>query len=329
MQSSVKIQTIETPVISIAEKHQETLDESVSRLLTRAENSRGLKLESLRGRVSVSVEKYLLKYEPNPNKNEVKEFVDALNADDLCLIVACENGDESAWEEMVTKFDATVKSAARKISNNTEDAEDLASSIWAELYGLKEKDGKAKGKLSYYSGRGSLAGWLRAVVSQLAVDQFRKQSKFVQIEEAREFENLANESSEKDENTTLVAHGESPEEILSRTETQNDLKDAFRVAMQSLEAEDRLILKLYYFDDLKLKDIGNTLGFHEATASRKLVRVQQDLRKSVEKALAEKHGWKQEEVKRHLAESASKLDISLEKMFGLVAIAFLLQDFFR
>ena len=329
MQSSVKIQTIETPVISIAEKHQETLDESVSRLLTRAGNSRGLKLENLRGRVSVSVEKYLLKYEPNPNKNEVKEFVDALNADDLCLIVACENGDESAWEEMVKKFDSTVKSAARKISNNTEDAEDLASSIWAELYGLKEKDGKAKGKLSYYSGRGSLAGWLRAVVSQLAVDQFRKQSKFVQIEEAREFENLANESSEKDENNTLVAHGESPEEILSRTETQKDVKDAFREAMKNLEAEDRLILKLYYFDDLKLKDIGQTLGFHEATASRKLVRVQQDLRKSVEKSLAEKHGWKQDEVKRHLADSASKLDISLEKMFGIFIFAMLMQDFFR
>lgn len=329
MQSSVKISTFEPAVISIAEKHIELFEESISRLLTRADNPRGLSADILRGRVALSLEKYLLKDNPNPTKNEIREFIEALNADDLCLIVACENGDEKAWEDLVKKFDATVKSAARSISNNSEDAEDLASSIWAELYGLKEKDGKAKGKLSYYSGRGSLAGWLRAVVSQLAVDQFRKQSKFVQIEEAREFENLANESSEKDENTTLVAHGESPEEILSRTETQKDVADAFREAMKNLDSEDRLILKLYYFDDLKLKDIGLMLGFHEATASRKLVRVQQDLRKSVEKALADKHGWKQEEVKRHLADSASKLDISLEKMFGLLALAVLMQEFFK
>lgn len=329
MQISVKIPTFETTVISIAEKYQGVLDESVLRLLTRAGNARGLEVSDLRGRVSLSLEKYLLKDEPNPNKNAVTEFVDALNADDLCLIVACEKGDETAWEEMVKKFDATVKSAARSVSNNLEDAEDLASSIWAELYGLKEKDGKAKGKLSYYSGRGSLAGWLRAVVSQLAVDQFRKQSKFVQIEETREFENLANESSEKDENTSLVAHGENPEEILSRSETSKDVKDAFREAMQNLKAEDRLILKLYYFDDLKLKDIGQMMGFHEATASRKLVRIQQDLRKSVEKALADKHGWKQEEVKKHLADSASKLDISLEKMFGILVLTMLLQDFFK
>ena len=100
MPISVKIQTFESIVSSVAEKYQEILDESVSRLLTRAGNSRGLKTENLRGRVSLSVEKYLFKDEPNPPKTEVKEFVDALNADDLCLIVACENGDETAWEEI-------------------------------------------------------------------------------------------------------------------------------------------------------------------------------------------------------------------------------------
>lgn len=316
-------------MLQVAEKHKTMVEESVTRLLARARDSRRLNAENVLPRVSATLEKYLLKDVPNPSNAEINEFIDALNADDLCLIIACENGDETAWNDLVKNFDSTVKQAARKISNNLEDSEDLASSIWAELYGLKEKDGKAKGKLSYYSGRGSLAGWLRAVVSQLAVDQFRKQSKFVQIEEAREFENLANESSEKDENSLLTAHHESPEDILSRKETQKDIGEAFKEAMQNLEAEDRLILKLYYFDELKLKDIGKLLGFHEATASRKLVRVQQDLRKSAEKSLAEKHGWKPEEVKKYLAEAASKLDISLEKMFGLLIFAALLQDLFK
>lgn len=316
-------------MLQVDRKHNSMVEESVARLLARANDSRRLKSENVMPRVSATLEKYLLKDVPNASNAEINEFIDALNADDLCLIIACENGDEAAWGDLVKNFDSTVKQAARKISNNLEDSEDLASSIWAELYGLKEKDGKAKGKLSYYSGRGSLAGWLRAVVSQLAIDQFRKQSKFVQIEESREFENLANESSEKDENTTLTAHHESPEDILSRKESQRDVADAFREAIQGLETEDRLIIKLYYFDELKLKDIGNLLGFHEATASRKLVRVQQELRKSAEKKLAEKHGWKPEEVKKHLAESASKLDISLEKMFGVLIFAIFLQDLFK
>ena len=315
--------------MSSVAKHQNTIDESISRLLSRATDSRRLEIRDLQPRISATLEKYVFGDSPKAANSEVKQFVDALSADDLCLIIACERGDEAAWADLVKNFDSTVKSAARKISSNNEDAEDLASSIWAELYGLKERDGKARGKLSYYSGRGSLAGWLRAVVAQLAVDQYRKTSRFVQIEEAREFENLAQDSSENSENSKVVHATENPEEALTRAETQRDISGALRQALSGLEAEDRLIMKLYYFDDLKLKDIGAALGFHEATASRKLVRVQSEIRKSVEKILCEKHGWQKEEVKRHLAETASKLDLSVEKLFVFLILAALVQEFWH
>jgi RNA polymerase sigma-70 factor (ECF subfamily) len=316
-------------MIALAGKHKLTIDECVARIISRAENSRGLKATDLRGRVEKSIEKYVLRDNENASGAEIKEFVDALNADDLCLIIACERGDETAWNDLVKNYDATVKSAARKISNNAEDAEDLASSIWAELYGLKhDKDGKLKTKLSYYSGRGSLAGWLRAVVSQLAVDGFRKTSKFVQIEEAREFENLANESAENSDNAKIVHASANPEENFSTKQTQKDVSNALRKAIGNLEAEDRLMLKLYYFDDLKLKDIGNTLGFHEATASRKIVRIQTEMRKSVEKILIAEHGWTREEVKKHLTDAATKLDVGLERMFALLLCFALVQECF-
>lgn len=314
----------------IAEKHQNTIDESVARLLSRAADSRRLEIADLRPRIFAALDKYVFKVDENASNGEIKTFVDELRADDLCLILACERGDETAWNDLVANFDATVKSAARKISQNNEDAEDLASSIWAELYGLKhDKDGKLKTKLSYYSGRGSLGGWLRAVVSQLAIDGFRKQSKFVQIEENREFENLANESSEKTDNLNVVSHSENPEELLSEKRSMSDVSAALKEAINELEAEDKLILKLYYFDDLKLKDIGATLGFHEATASRKLVRVQTEIRKSVEKILKNQHGWSEKEVKNYLSETASKLGINLEKMFTILIIATLVQEIFE
>jgi len=311
------------------EKYRNQIEESIVRLLARANDLRRLEIADLRERVEKSIEKYVLRDNENALGAEIKEFVDALNADDLCLIIACEKGDEKAWNDLVKNFDSTVKSAARKYSNNAEDAEDLASSIWAELYGLKhDKDGKLKTKLSYYSGRGSLAGWLRAVVSQLAVDEFRKQSKFVQIEEAREFENLANESSENSDNAKIVHASSNPEENFSAKQTQRDVSDALKQAISNLEAEDKLILKLYYFDDLKLKDIGNTLGFHEATASRKIVRIQTDVRKSVERILIAEHGWKKEELKRYLTDAASKLDVGLERMFAVLLAFALVQECF-
>jgi RNA polymerase sigma-70 factor (ECF subfamily) len=315
---------------SVTEKHRNTIEESIARLVSRAENSRGLPAADLRERVVKSIEKYISRDDENASAAEIKAFIEELRADDLCLIIACERGDETAWNDLVANFDSTVKSAARKISHNNDDAEDLASSIWAELHGLKhDKDGKLKTKLSYYSGRGSLAGWLRAIVSQLAIDEYRKQSKFVQIEETREFENLANESSEKTDNLNIVSHSDNPEQIFSEKQTQKDVSEALKQAIAELEAEDKLILKLYYFDDLKLKDIGATLGFHEATASRKLVRVQTEIRKSVEKILKNQRGWSEREVKRYLSETADRLGINLEKMFAILLVVTLVQEFFE
>ena len=306
-----------------AEKHSSAIDEAVSRLISRAADARGLGSRDIRPRVDSALGKYLFKENENAERRDITAFVDEIRADDLCLIIACERGDEKAWEDLVANFDSTVKSAARKISANSEDAEDLASSIWAELYGLRQDaDGNKKSKLAYYSGRGSLAGWLRAVCSQLAIDQFRKQSKFVQIEEAREFENLAEESSNHSGNDQVLHHVENPEDLLTAKRTSDDVSTALSTAIASLADEDRLIVKLYYFDDLKLKDIASTFGYHEATASRKLVRIQNDIRKAVEKELRKTHGWSDSEVKRHLSETAAKLGLSLEKMFAtLIALA--------
>ena len=312
----------------LAKKHDAAVDECVAGLLARAEKSRDVTPAEVRPRVVAAIEKYLLSDGNDAERAEIRAFIDEIRADDLCLVLACERGDADAWEELVANFDSTVKSAARKISQNSEDAEDLASSIWAELYGLRQDaDGKKKSKLAYYSGRGSLAGWLRAVVSQLAVDQYRKQSRFVQIEEDREFENLANEASANDGNG-VVSHSDDPESLLTEKRTADDVAGALQAAITSLDAEDRLVLKMYYFDDLKLKDIAVTFGYHEATASRKLVRVQTEIRKGVERELRQRHGWTDGEVKRYLSETAAGLGINLETMFAALLAAAMVQDLF-
>jgi RNA polymerase sigma-70 factor (ECF subfamily) len=313
--------------MAVPAKHVQAVDEAISSLISRAADSRGLSTEDLRPRIDLALGKYLLNEHANADRSAIKQFVDDIRADDLCLIIACEKGDEKAWEYLVANFDSTVKSAARKISPNSEDAEDLASSIWAELYGLRQDaDGNKKSKLSYYSGRGSLAGWLRAVVSQLAIDEYRKQSRYVQIEENREFENLAEESSNNSDNHNVVHHADNPEELLTVEQTSNDVSLALKHAVEALDAEDRLVMKLYYFDDLKLKEIAAMFGYHEATASRKLVRIQTDIRKSVEKKLRSEHGWSETEVKRYLSETASKLGLSVEKLFAVLMVLGALQD---
>jgi RNA polymerase sigma-70 factor (ECF subfamily) len=311
-----------------AEKYASTIDEAVAHLISRAENARGLGADVVGPRVAAALDKYLFVDGASPDHQDIRKFVAEIRADDLCLIIACEQNDEKAWEDLVANFDSTVKSAARKITSNTEDAEDLASSIWADLYGLRvDANGNKKSKLAYYSGRGSLAGWLRAVVAQLAVDQHRKVSKFVQVEEDREFENLANEAAS--DGTSLTSHTANPEDAFTDHQTSSDVSEALAAAIASLGDEDRLVMKLYYFDELKLKDIAAIFGYHEATASRRLTRIQADIRRTVEKELKSKHGWTDGEVKRHLSETAASLGMTLETMFAVLLMAVMVQDLWR
>jgi len=295
---------------------QKLLNDGAGRLLARATDSRSLSRESLLPRISGAVEKYLLRNDANTPAEEVSRFIDELQADDLCLIIACEQSDESAWTDLVERFTPAVRSAARSASSSEDAAEDLAQSIWAELYGLRQrKDGTPASKLSYYSGRGSLAGWLRAVVAQLAVDMFRKQSRLVQTEEDADLDRLARKAPTS-EGQAVLAGIPNPEEALSTRFAQTDMQQALNRAVEELGAEDRLLVKLYYFDDLRLREAGAVLGVHEATASRRLTRIQTDLRKRVTKILIDERGWTQAETERSFAEVAQHLDADLEALLS-------------
>jgi RNA polymerase sigma-70 factor, ECF subfamily len=294
-------------VESSSRQIQKVLNDGAQRLLARASDSRSLAREHLAPRISAAVDKYLLRDDPQISEAEIAKFIDELQADDLCLIIACERGDENAWNDLVERFTATVRSAARSASSNEDAAEDLAQSIWAELYGLRtRKDGAPASKLAYYSGRGSLAGWLRAVVGQLAVDTFRKQSRLVQTEEDTDLDRLAHDASVGE----VFAGIPNPEESMSNRFAQADMQQALNKAVQELAAEDRLLVKLYYFDDLRLREAGAVLGVHEATASRRLTRIQTDLRKRVTKILIDERGWTQTETEKSFAEVAQHLDIA-------------------
>lgn len=295
---------------------QTLVNEGADRLLARASDSRSLRRESLAPRILAAVEKYLLRDDPDTPREDVIAFIDGLQADDLCLIIACEQGDENAWTDLVERFKATVRSAARSASTNEDTADDLTQSIWAELYGLRAgKDGKPASKLAYYSGRGSLAGWLRAVVAQLAVDAFRKQSRLVQTEEDADLDRLAR-NTKVAEGKAVLAGVPNPEESLSNRFARTDLQQALRRSVDELSAEDRLLVKLYYFDDLRLREAGAVLGVHEATASRRLTRIQSDLRKRVTRILIDENGWTAVETERSFAELAQHLDTDLETILS-------------
>ncbi len=294
---------------------EKLLAEGAARLLARAADARSLDAGAIAPRVRRTLEKYLLRDRPDASAREVEQFLDGLRADDLLLAVSCERGDERAWEDLMGQFRATVLSAARGASSNESEAEELAQSVWAELYGLRAgAAGAPAGKLAYYSGCGSLGGWLRAVVGQLAVDRHRRTSRLVQTEKASDFDRLAAAAGDNHDDGWSAHREPDPEQALAETEAAEMLHSALGSAVAALTDEDRLLVKLYYFDGLRLKEAGAVLGVHEATASRRLTRIQKELRESVEMTLTTERGWTKEEAKAHLSDVASRLDADVRSM---------------
>lgn len=302
------------------EQIQDLLLAGAKRLLARTSDSHSLTSDSLVARIKSSVDKYLLKDDQNASDQSIAEFIDELQADDFCLIVACERGDESAWRDLVERFTPTVRSAARSRSSNEDGAQDLAQSIWAELYGLRVRtDGKPASKLAYYSGRGSLAGWLRAVVAQLAIDQHRKQSRTVQTEDDADFDRLGH-AGDHDKELFLATTALNPEEAISAKLAGAEMQSALARSIKELSDEDRLLVKLYYFDGLRLREAGSVLGVHEATASRRLTRIHGELRQRVETILITDQGWTKKEAEGAFSQVGLHLEADLEPLLSAGSI---------
>ncbi len=231
-------------------KIQSLLNEGAGRLLARASDNRSLNREALVPRIAAAVEKYLLEDDPDTPHAEIAKFIDEMQADDLCLIIACERGDENAWNDLVERFTSTVRSAARSASANEDAAEDLAQSIWAELYGLRVRKDGMPAEQARLLLRSRLAG--RLVARSRGPTRRRYVSQTVAAGANRRGHRSRSACARRAAiGQAIVAGIPNPEESMSNRFAQTDMQQALSKAVQELAAEDRLLVKLYYFDNLR------------------------------------------------------------------------------
>jgi len=204
-------------------------------------------------------------------RGEVEQYLESLHLEDLALARACSRGNDTAWEHFVGEYRPIILRLASR-GQQADRARDVADSLYAELYGLNERDGVRQSLFDYFHGRSTLAGWLKAVVAQRLVDWARA---------ARRFDQLPD-----DEVAGEPAGGAAAgEPDVDRTRYLALVQNALSDALAGLDARNRLRLSLYYARDMTLKAIGRALGESEATASRKLERTRRALRGAVERRL--------------------------------------------
>lgn len=197
----------------------------------------------------------------------LERFLESLKLEELVLVRACIQGNNSAWEIFLTRYRSTLYDTAYKIAKEESAARALADSLYAELYGVNDKGEQRPSKLLYYGGRGSLQGWLRAVIAQDYVKQYRRTlretSLEAAVEDGKQFEAVQQDATVLDPRLDAA--------------TQEELA--------ALQSDERFLLAAYYLDRRTLADIAKLLRVHESTVSRKLDRIAAALGMRIRKRL--------------------------------------------
>ncbi|MBO0719611.1 MAG: sigma-70 family RNA polymerase sigma factor [Blastocatellia bacterium] len=251
----------------------------------------------------------------NHNKDRAEEILAGIKANELCLAIACERGDEVAWRKLETEYRYSMQAAARALTKDEAEAEDLIQFVFGELYGVRMDGDRRLSKFSYYSGRGSLGGWLRAVVYQCFIDRKRLTARFEQVEEVEELDRLAN-AAVTHFHGTFSAPLASPDEF-DDVRLRRATEEAMTQAFAEIDARDRLLLNYYFFDDLTLREIGLLMGVHEATICRWLARAQREVKSRTEDILKRSYGLRRSEVAECL-QLAARAELDVRKLLSEV-----------
>jgi RNA polymerase sigma-70 factor len=213
------------------------------------------------------------------SSDRLGEYLGSLQIEDLCLANACLEGSEAAWEYFVTHYRGYLRAAAGIITKTGRagtGAQELADSLFAELFGLVDGKRGERSLFRYFHGRSSLKTWLRAILAQRYVDRLRQSRRWEQLEPQEE---------RHDHRQWPQPGSAQPAADPHRDRYVARFVAALHQTLALLGADDRERLELYYAREKTLAEIGRALGEHESSVSRNLERIRRQVRSSVEENL--------------------------------------------
>lgn len=254
------------------------------------------------------------------NLGKLEDYLASLHLQDLALACACAGGSSQAWEHFFSTYQNYLRSAAAAILRcpaASPAAQELADSLFADLYGLTERKNSDRSLFRYFHGRSSLKTWLRAVLAQRHIDSIRAGRRFTELaqNDGEPFQpGLAMTQTPHDE-MPRDPHRERYVALFTRT---------LQVELGLLDPRDKERLRLYYSEEQTLAEIGRRFGEHESSISRNLDRTRRELRAQVEQALRKgqaalnglpaEPGLSEEEISLCFEYAAEDAPIDLEKL---------------
>ena len=182
--------------------------------------------------------------------------------DDFRLIRAAQQGDTSAFEELVRLYDRPVLRLAMHITGSPEDAQDIYQEAFLRAY---MNLASFRFECSFYT-------WMYRIVTNLCLDHLRKKS-----------------SRQRDITTTISPEGEEEAVVVrmpdrsassnpERSVISREVRESIIRALRRLSPRERVVFELKHYHGMRLRTVAGILRTTEGTIKNTLFRATHKLR---------------------------------------------------
>jgi RNA polymerase sigma factor (sigma-70 family) len=222
----------------------------------------------------------------------------SLVLDDLYLATACAAGEEAAWQEFSEAHFPFIRDFALRCTGRDPPAGDVAESVIADLW--------QRGKLRQFAGRSSLRTWLGTVVARTSINAGKRSAKTVSLDSRPGRAALSPPD----------ARAPAADEAFAR-----EIAEAATAEIANLDPPDRLLLLLYYEQEMTLARMEKTLHKSKAALSRRLDRVRKLLRSAIERRVGRAGRGSGVDLARVRIDLEAVLSPSAKREIGLEAVS--------
>jgi RNA polymerase sigma factor (sigma-70 family) len=201
-------------------------------------------------------------------------------ADDRDLVRRCLAGDEAAWKQLVERYRHRLIDLAMRILPRAS-AQDVVDAVMADVWECR--------KLARYEARSSLATWLGAVTLNAALNARRTINAHARVVD--------------------VAGSVPDVPAAAAVDVQEALVRILHDAIMALPAETRVLVLMYYEQNLTLDQAAALLRRSKSTLSRSLMRAREAIRREADRLARERYRTTLEELGAGADLSLVELDL--------------------
>ena len=194
---------------------------------------------------------------PLPDFLAAKTKVDYQNTPEGALVRRAQSGDETAFREIVERYQTKVFSIIHGVVRQRNDVEDIAQQVFAKIYV----------SLKSFDFRSSLITWIYKIAVNECFDYLRK----------RKVRKLVYESDLSEDEVRRVENTEPKMERVAPIDSSLAQRDYVTKLLSRVSEEERSLLMLKEVEGYSVEELAAKTGMNENTIKVKLFRARQKL----------------------------------------------------